>query len=73
MEDGKLHKGFYYNGYSNKDNEIETRKRSLSTNQSSYYGTPYRIYSATPGYQYKDRIRINNYIFSPLKLFPIIY
>jgi hypothetical protein len=29
-----------------------------------HYGMPYRIYSATPGYKYKDRIRINNYIFS---------
>jgi len=66
-----LHKGFHFNGYSNKENEIETRKRSLSKNQSYYYGMPYRIYSATPGYKYKDRIRINNYVFS-LK-FPLIY
>jgi hypothetical protein len=41
------------------------KKRSLSANSSNYEGLPYRIYSATPGYQYKKWIC--NYIF--IKIF----
>lgn len=52
MEDGKLHKGFHY-----RDGNYmfgRKKKRSLSTTSSDYYGLPYRIYYATPGYVYKN-------------------
>ncbi len=47
----KLHKGFHYRDSSYNDFG-KKKKRSLSTNQSDFFGLPYRIYSATPGYQY---------------------
>ena len=60
MEDGKLHKGFYF-----RDGNYmfgKKRKRGLSKNSSDYYGLPYRIYSATPGYVYKnDKNYIGNF------------
>ena len=53
-QDGKLHKGFHYSDYS--IDFGKKKKRSLSTNESDYFGLPYRIYSATPGYPIKDHI-----------------
>ncbi len=51
MEDGKLHKGFKTEDSSYQD--FGRKKRSLSENSSNYDGLPYKIYSATPDYQYK--------------------
>ena len=63
--DGKLHKGFDYEDSSYAFGK--KKKRSLLTNHSYYYGLPYQIYSATPGYQRKHSIRkiileINNFL-----------
>ncbi len=52
MEDGKLHKGFTYGDQSYNDLG-KKKKRGLSSNESKYFGLPYRIYSATIGYQQK--------------------
>ena len=41
--------------------EFGRKKRDLSENSSNYEGLPYRIYSATPGYQYKNHFC--NYIY----------
>jgi hypothetical protein len=50
-------------------------------NYSNYYGMPYKIYSPTPGYQYKENISIilfflfylsNYYIFFYLKFIPMV-
>ena len=56
LEDGKLHKGFHYTDSSYNDFG-KKKKRSLSINESKYYGLPYRIYSATPNYSLKSHIR----------------
>lgn len=53
MNDGKLHKGFYYGDSSY---SFGKKKRGLSTNSSSYFGLPYQIYSATPNYPYKSSL-----------------
>ena len=53
VNDGKLHKGFYYGDSSY---SFGKKKRSLSTNSSNYYGLPYQIYSATPNYPYKSSL-----------------
>jgi hypothetical protein len=60
LEDGKLHKGFIYGGGSYNDFG-KKKKRGLSSNQSKYFGLPYRIYSATNGYQPKFRIYYVNH------------
>jgi hypothetical protein len=61
VEDGKLHKGLHY-----RDGNYmfgRKKKRSLSTTSSDYYGLPFHIYSATPGYVYKNNSNyIGNYI-----------
>jgi len=49
-----LHKGFHYRDSSY--NDFGKKKRGLSTKISYYLGLPYRIHSATPGYQYKENI-----------------
>ena len=56
-QDGKLHKGFHYSD-SSYNSFGKKKKRDISINQSNYFGLPYLIYSATPGYQYKQYIRI---------------
>ena len=62
--DGKLHKGFIYSIGSHNyfaGDESDLKKKRTVANESNYYGIPFKIYSATPGYQYKDQIR--NYFF----------
>jgi hypothetical protein len=54
-----LHKGFKTEDKSYQD--FGRKKRSLSENSSNYDGLPYQIYSATPGYQYKEFVC--NYIY----------
>ena len=62
MEDGKLHKGFHYKDGNYSDGNHRDgnymfgrkKKRSLSKDISDFYGLPYRIYYATPGYVYKN-------------------
>ena len=51
-----MHKGFHFGDYSFEFGK--KKKRSLSTNKTDYFGLPYRIYSATNGYQFKDYLRI---------------
>jgi hypothetical protein len=60
-----LHKGFHFRDGSYNDFG-KKKKRSLSINESNYFGLPYKIYSATPGYQFKDYISITNYDFKLL-------
>lgn len=50
--DGILHKEFNTSDYSF---EFGKKKRSLSENNSFYYGMPYKIYSSTPNYKYKNK------------------
>ena len=50
--DGILHKEFNTSDYSF---EFGKKKRSLSENSSLYYGMPYKIYSSTPNYKYKNK------------------
>jgi hypothetical protein len=61
-----LHKGLHYRDGNDRDGNYifgRKKKRSLSKNSSDYYGLPYRIYSATPGYVYKNNSNyIGNYI-----------
>ncbi len=54
MKDGKLHKGLHYSDFSY--NDFGRKKRSLLTNDSNYYGLPYKIHSATPGYKHRNGI-----------------
>ncbi len=54
-----MHKGFKTEDKSYQD--FGRKKRSLSENSSNYDGLPYQIYSATPGYQYKEFVC--NYIY----------
>ena len=54
MEDGKLHKGFHFRDGSY-DFGKKKKRDFLSNNQSDYFGLPYRIYSATPGYSYINK------------------
>ena len=56
--DGILHKDFNTTDYSF---EFGRKKRSLLANSSNYEGLPYRIYSATRGYQNKNSFC--NYIY----------
>ncbi len=51
--DGILHKDF---NTSDGSFPFGKKKRSLSANSSIYYGTPYKIYSSTPNYNYKTNI-----------------
>jgi hypothetical protein len=65
VEDGKLHKGLHRDVIDKDGSYMFGRKKkhSLSTTSSDYYGLPYRIYSATPGYVYKNNSNyIGNYI-----------
>ena len=64
-QDGKLHKGFHYSDGSYDFGK--KKKRSLSTNESDYFGLPNKIYSATPGYEFKENI--GNYYFNYLKFY----
>ena len=57
VQDGKLHKGLSFGDGSYNDLGRK-KKRSLSTNSSTYYNLPYRMYSATPGYSYKLQLCI---------------
>ena len=60
LEDGKLHKGFHFRDGSyafGKKKKREDLSIDQSINQSDYFGLPYRIYSATPGYQNKTYMR----------------
>ena len=54
VQDGKLHKGHSFGDSS----YAFGRKRSLSSNSSTYYNVPYRIHSATPGYPYQVQLCI---------------
>ena len=65
MKDHELHKGFHYSDGSYDFGK--KKKRSLSTNESDYFGLPYKIYSATPGYEFKENI--GNYYFNYLKFY----
>jgi hypothetical protein len=60
LEDGKLHKGFTY-GDASYNFHGKKKKRDLSTNESDYFGLPYRTYSATNGYTPKIRIYYVNH------------
>lgn len=59
MKDGILHKGLDYG-----DGNYhfgKKKKRALSSSRSDYYGLTFIIYSSTPGYEYKRKIRKDNF------------